>query len=527
MIWRMAWCAPRLLSLVAAVAIVAGCGGTRTTPPSTPTPTTPTPPATPPPTPPVPGEPPDAIPVNGSERIGWDQQDEGAPVAAYQFVAYVDSRPTSLPSLACSNTPGPSGYACSALLPPLTDGLHTIKIVASRRVNGELVVGTRSEGFVVTKGSAASQQPSVDGLNVDRAAPEKPADGRIRDQATPRREVRSTFEVTIVAAGLDAVSDLAALADGRVLIAESSGRVRVLADGLMTPASGTLRDVAAASGGLMSIVTHPRFAANHLLFLLYAADTSRGAVYRLARGREVGGTLGEMAVIADFAPAPSGGTGAIRFGADGKLYVALADLSDPGSGPSHPASLVGKVLRLNDDGTTPDDNPRSSPVISIGHLMVRGLAAAGDGRVFAAETAVTGRVNLVGRGTSGDARSGVVRDRPTSDLGVSARPAGLLVYAGRAFPQWRGHLLVARLDGGIDTIPVDGLALGRPVNIFGGEFGRLRSLAEGPGGLLYFGTANESTSPVGENRVVRLAPPRDGTAVKGHAAVQSSAALIR
>jgi glucose/arabinose dehydrogenase len=237
-------------------------------------------------------------------------------------------------------------------------------------------------------------------------------------------------------------------------------------------------------------------------------------MYRLARGREVDGVLGEMAVLGDFAPAEAGGSGALRFGADGKLYMVLSDLLTDAA-PASEASYRGKVLRLDDAGRTPDDSPRGSPIFSSGHRHASGLAAGPlDGRLFEAETARGGRIHVLSHGTRYSADASQRGEAPLVDLGLAARPGGLLVYSGRGFPRWQGDLLVARLDGdGITRVPLNGgPVVAVPIPSLSGVYGRIRSLVEAADGSLYFGTANgeagASAASHDDDRVMRLAPAR-------------------
>lgn len=433
------------------------------------------------------------ITVTGSERIGWDQQISAGSIQDHQFMAFVDGRRTSLPDIQCAAAPGPSGYLCSAQLPYMTDGRHTIRLAASRRRDAEEPVSDRSGELVVIKRSSGTAAADA---RVAESEPDVPR-GAAADAA---------FAVEIVATNLAPVSDLAVLPDGRLVIAERSGFVRILSNrGSGMGGITALDGVSQTGGGLMAIAAHPAFSRNHLLYLLYATDTSRG-VYRLARGREVAGRLGEFAALGDLAPAERDGSGALRFGADGKLYVALSSLS---AAADPEASYRGKVLRLEDDGRTPDDSAGGSPVFSSGYARVFGVAPAPmTGAWFATEVAEGGRIRLLRRNTPGAASP---EPRSLIELGAAVRPGGLLVYSGRAVPSWRGNLLVALLDGqGIMRVPLSGEATKPTLLPHLAAFGRIRSLVEDGDGSIYFGTANRELAAVDgssdDDRVVRVSP---------------------
>ena len=483
-----------VLALVLAAIAVTGCGGKSTAPQPNPGPSpSPSPSPTPSPTPPTGPGPTGAIPVTGSERIGWDQEIvAGGNIRDYEFTAFVDARRTTLPDVQCGTTAGPSGYSCSAQLPYMTDGQHTIKIAATRGVAGQDPMSDRSQEIVVIKGQAATAATAdlpTSGIDFD---------GRVLEA---------------VATHLSPVNDLAALPDGRIVVAEKSGIVRVLPIRSNDAAVITVVDgVSQAGGGLMAIAPHPAFSRNRLLYLLYAADTDRGVMYRLARGREVEGSLGQIAVLGDLAPAEPDGSGALRFGADGKLYMALSDLSADGAAP---ASYRGKMLRLDEDGRTPEDSSRASPVFSSGYARVSGVAPAPlAGAWFEAESGQEGRVHLVHRGITSSPGPEPLR-RPFLNLPDSG---GLLVYSGRAFSEWQGDLLVARLDGsGITRVPLKStVPAPEPLTKLAGLFGRIRSLVEAADGSIYFGTANRgvddaSAARAQDDRVLRLRPLKAGS----------------
>jgi glucose/arabinose dehydrogenase len=505
--------------LVLALALTVGaCGSSTKGAPPSGSPGTPAPPADPqPPTnppPPVPTFP--EIQVNGDERIGWDQEiTTSTAIGDYRFSVYVDGRGSPLPGVTCDAQPGPQGYLCSAPLPPLTDGRHTLNITAVRKSSSAAGEGEspRSVRLTVVKG-AASLRLRKSAAILPGAAPMAPPAARGDSPARPPVTVNGErLQVQDVIRGLGSVADLAALPDGRILVAENAGRIRVLAgDVLQAEPLVVLADVAPGSGGLVSIAVHPLFAANHLLYILYAADRGGRAVYSITRGREVNGRLGEIAVLMDAAAADAQAAGAIRFGSDGKLYVALPSAAEPGNDSA--ASLLGKVLRLNDDGTTPADNPRASPVYSSGHGLTLGLASdLTTGRMFDAEKARTGLVHALLSDADYGAAGG--RAQPVADLGPGALPAGILVYSGAAFPAWRGQILVARYDGaGIDRVD-SGAGSVHSFAELGREYGRIRALVEGLEGSIYFGTANGPATSVPDqdvhDRIARITPAPHGT----------------
>ena len=185
------------------------------------------------------------------------------------------------------------------------------------------------------------------------------------------------FSVDVVAQNLEIPWAMAFAPDGRMFFTERPGRVRILQGGQVLAAPAlVLDDVAAVGeGGLLGIAVHPDFASNHFVFLAYTARLAGGGrELRVVRYREVGNTLGEPAVILDRVGAADIHDGArVKFGPDRKLYVTMGDAPTPPTAQDLGA-LTGKILRLNDDGTVPGDNPfPGSPIFSYGHRNPQGL----------------------------------------------------------------------------------------------------------------------------------------------------------
>jgi len=173
--------------------------------------------------------------------------------------------------------------------------------------------------------------------------------------------------VDLIADGLREPTDLAFTPDGRFFVAERSGRVRVIEQGGIQPEPAlTLTDVTiTGGGGLLSLALDPRFERTHFLYALYTTSSRSGhSVFRIARFRETMNTLADRAIVLDeIAPSSSRASASLRFGPDGMLYAAIDDGGDPQRGDDI-ASFNGKILRLNADGSTPDDQAGLTPVYS-------------------------------------------------------------------------------------------------------------------------------------------------------------------
>jgi glucose/arabinose dehydrogenase len=194
-----------------------------------------------------------------------------------------------------------------------------------------------------------------------------------------------------IADGLDHPSDLAITSDSRVWIAERAGRVRVVRDGALVRNPVLTLD-RRLDESLVSLTPDPHFDMNHFMFAIYTERSRSGQSFVIARFREASDTLADRVIILDRVAASSNARASLRFGLDGKLYAAFDDGGST-SLAEDPASFNGKLLRLNADGTTPDDAPRKSPIVSAGAASPRGLAwHRATARLWAADTSTLGGI---------------------------------------------------------------------------------------------------------------------------------------
>ena len=294
------------------------------------------------------------------------------------------------------------------------------------------------------------------------------------------------IRVSVVTRGLEHPWAIAFLPDGGMLITERPGRLRLVRDGVLDPQpiSGVPDVRTDGNGGLMDVAIHPEFAENGLVYLTYTkrANDGRGSP-TLARGRLEGHALHDVADLVVTQPfhGNSGLNGRVAFGHDGKIYMSTGGriLSPDGellNAPQDPASLRGKVLRLNDDGSVPDDNPFVNEpgyrpeIYTIGHRNTLGLMLhAETGNIWQHENGPNGgdelNVLLPGRNygwplmSFGRLYPGArVSQHPTRDGYESPAvvwlpaiaAAGMAVYTGDQFPAWRGNVFVGSLrQGGI------------------------------------------------------------------------------
>lgn len=341
------------------------------------------------------------------------------------------------------------------------------------------------------------------------------------------------FRVETVAGGLEVPWSMAFAPDGRLFFTERPGRVRVIENGRLRPEPlATLEDVESRSeSGLMGLALHPQFASNHFVYLAYAYNSGGGQLDRVVRYRETGAGLTDRVVIIEGIPAARFHAGCrLRFGPDGKLYVTTGDATEPESA-QRLNSLGGKTLRLNDDGTVPADNPfvgrkdARPEIFSYGHRNSQGLDwQPGTNLMFQTEHGPSGgdapgggdEVNIVEAGKNygwpvihhKDARAGL--ESPLLEYTPAVAPASGTFYRGDAFQKLKGNFLFGCLRGqAIIRVVLDGRKVVSQERLLEGQYGRIREVAEGPDGALYFSTSNRDGrgSPAGnDDRILKLIP---------------------
>ncbi|HEY0005855.1 MAG TPA: PQQ-dependent sugar dehydrogenase [Pyrinomonadaceae bacterium] len=350
-------------------------------------------------------------------------------------------------------------------------------------------------------------------------------------ESTSSREV--SFRVETFVSGLQVPWSIVFAPDGRVFLTERPGRVRVVENNRLRPEPlATIADVEASSeSGLMGLALHPQFATNHLLYLSYAYDSSGETRVRVVRFRETGTALADRKLIIEDIPAAQFHAGTrLRFGPDGKLYVTTGDAGEREIAQKLD-SLGGKTLRLNDDGSVPQDNPfvgrqNARPEIwSYGHRNSQGLDwQPGTNLMFQTEHGPSGfdgpgggdEVNIVERGKNygwplvhhRQTREGL--ESPLLEYTPAVAPASGMFYRGSAFPQFKGNFFFGCLRGQrIIRVVLDGRRVVSQEALLESKYGRIREVAEGPDGAIYFSTSNQDgrgTPARDDDRVLRLVP---------------------
>ena len=287
-------------------------------------------------------------------------------------------------------------------------------------------------------------------------------------------------------------------AGDKIFVTEKIGRIRVIESGvLLEEPLATLRTVNAFDGGLLGIAVHPDFAENHFLYVYLTYENNGKLWNKILRITESENKLVEADIIFDNIPGSAfSNGGALKFGPDGKLYSSTGSVSDSSHGAQDLQSLEGKILRLNDDGTIPDDNPfPDSPVFSYGHMNPKGLAWDKTGNLFVSEIGPSknDEINLVQPGKNyGWPEQECFGDKKFVDPLIcydpAIEPGGIVFYYGDKL-ELENFLIMAGLRGsGIFSLDIGDNEI-KTKNILSG-MGRIRDVIQGPDDYLYLITSN-------------------------------------
>jgi glucose/arabinose dehydrogenase len=339
------------------------------------------------------------------------------------------------------------------------------------------------------------------------------------------------YRTVTVAKGLEHPWGMAFLPDGRMLVTERPGRLRIVSkDGKISkPVTGLPKIAAVGQGGLLDVALHPDFATNKLVYFSFSEPGVGGQGTAAGRGRLEGNALKDVEVIFHQKPKLSGGRhfgSRLVFAPDGTLYISMGDRGRMKRAQNR-RNHQGAIARVNDDGSIPEDNPFVNSADALpeiytwGNRNVQGMALnPRTGIVWAQEHGPQGgdEVNILKSGanygwpiiTYGIDYDGSIISKLTHKQGMeqpvlhwtpSIAPSGMAFYEGNKFPQWKGDLFVGALkDRHLRRIDLDG------DHVVGQELlleelqERIRDVRSGPDGYLWVLT----DAPDGE--LIRIEP---------------------
>ena len=288
-------------------------------------------------------------------------------------------------------------------------------------------------------------------------------------------------------------------AGDKIFVTEKAGQVRVIESGiLLDEPLATLRTANVFGGGLLGIAVHPSFSNNHFIYIYYTYEKDDMLWNKILRITESNNKLDAAKTIFDKIPGSAYNNGGVmKFGPDGKLYVGTGYISDSSHGSQDIQSLEGKILRLNDDGTIPNDNPFSdSPVFSLGHMNPKGLSWDSEGNLFVTEMGPSknDEINLVQSGGNyGWPEQECFGDEefvdPIKCYDPAIEPGGIVFYYGDKIKLENPLVLATLRASHLFNLEIDEGEVKHQTSILSG-MGRIRDVAVGPDGYLYLITSN-------------------------------------
>ncbi len=332
------------------------------------------------------------------------------------------------------------------------------------------------------------------------------------------------LRVEQVLSGLSYPWGMEFLPDGRMLITERPGRLRLVVDGelLSEPVAGLPEIAVNGQGGLLDVRAHPDFAANRLVYFSYAAPGEGGSGTAAARGRLRENRLEDLEVLFSMEPKSDSGRhfgSRLVFDRDGYLYVTLGDRGER-ERAQQTDDHAGSVIRLHADGRVPDDNPFVGQkgwkpgIFTYGHRNLQGATLhPRTGEVWTHEHGPQGgdEVNIIRAGRNygwpvitygvnyvigtqiGEGTHKPGMEQPLHYWVPSIAPSGMSFYDAARFPRWQGNLFVGALkDRSLVRLVLEGEQVVHEERFLINAIGRIRAVAQGPDGLLYLLTDDDN-----------------------------------
>jgi glucose/arabinose dehydrogenase len=345
-----------------------------------------------------------------------------------------------------------------------------------------------------------------------------PVTGAVAVEAATIRSEQHAFRVVTLVEGFAYPWSLAFLPDGRMLVTERPGRLRVVAKDFtldLRPVEGTPQVAAVGQGGMFDVALHPKYAENGWIYLAYNGRGDGGHGTELVRAKLELHRLTQSQVLFRMEPKSSGGRhfgGRVVFDRQGHVYLTLGDRGDQ-ERAQRLDDHAGSVVRLHDDGRVPADNPfvkrpgARPEKFSLGNRNMQGAALhPRTGELWTHEHGPQGgdEVNVIRAGRNygwpvitygvnygigtriGEGTHKAGMEQPLHKWVPSIAPSGMAFYEGDRFPGWRGNLLVGALrDQMLVRLELDGEKVVREERLLRNAIGRIRDVRVGPDGYVY------------------------------------------
>jgi glucose/arabinose dehydrogenase len=323
--------------------------------------------------------------------------------------------------------------------------------------------------------------------------------------------------VQVLAENLDVPWAIDIAEDGRLFFTEREGRIMAMEKNgsLISDPVSYINVLQNGESGLLGLALHPNFTENHLLYVYHTYSNGSAVLNKVLMLTENNNKIVESKVVIDNIPAADRNDGGrIKFGPDGKLYIATGDALQPGLAQDA-GSLAGKILRINSDGSIPEDNPfEGSPVYSYGHRNIQGLAWHPlTGELYASEHGLEGNdeINLIKPGTNYgwpiEDCNAEKFEKPIVCFNPAIAPAGM-TFAASDTLGYQNDILLATLKA--QQIRLIDLGSNVESNILTG-FGRIRDVVEASDGSLYIATSNKDGRAIpaqDDDKILRIISPQ-------------------
>ena len=373
----------------------------------------------------------------------------------------------------------------------------------------------------------------IPALAVTLACQSAPSTAQNAAPASPQpRSTAGVVRAETVVGGLVNPWGLAFLPDGRILVTEKPGRLRIATmDGkLSEPLTGVPAVHAVGQGGLLDVAVDPKFEENRLVYLSYAEPGDGLAGTSVARGRLGDGRLDDVSVIYRQRPKVRGGGhygSRIVFAKDGKLFITQGDRMGYRDSAQSLTAGQGKVVRINPDGSIPKDNPfvgRAGvlpEIWSYGHRNAQAAALHPEtGQLWTVEHGARGGDELnhpeAGKNYGwpvitygvdysgakiGEGTAKADMEQPVYYWDPVIAPSGMVFYTGDKYPGWKGSVFVGSMTpGALVRLVLDKGRVAREERYLGDMNERIRDVQQGPDGLLYLITDSAN------GRILRVLP---------------------